>query len=304
MNKLLTIAIPTYNRAPFLKECISKILTQIRGYEDRIELLVSDNCSTDETENIVQGFISDGAPIRYNRNETNLGMDGNFVYCFEHATGEYVWILGDDDYLVEGAITKLMGILQGGDYGLVHLKIHEEGASHDVITDKTKLMDDISYWITYISSNIVRTKYVSTVDFSKYMGTYFVLLPVYLNAVVGEPENVIVRYRTIDGGKDTRRSGGYNFFQVFIKNYLNILREYIGSFGLLCYEREKYRFCRRFLYGWAVALIATPNHGLRYETKGWFGLFMSKYWYEPYFYVMLVFVGLKRFKNRKRCSKS
>ncbi len=300
--KLLTIAIPTYNRAPFLRENLGRLLKQLEGYEERVELLVSDNCSTDDTEAAVGELIARGARIRYNRNEANLGMDGNFVYCLTRAEGEYVWILGDDDYLLEGALGRIVGVLESGSYGLVHLDVFATNADagRQVIPDKVRFMNRVSYWITFISANIVCRKYVETVDFAKYMGTYFLQIPVYLNAVAGERENALVRFPTMEGGKDAQQNGGYNFFRVFITNYLNIIKEYRPLFGGLWYEREKYNLCRRLLYGQTVRLIADPHHGLRFETRGWFNIFLSKYGYEPYFWVMLAVVGIKRLKNSRR----
>ena len=42
-------------------------------------------------------------------------MDGNFVYCFQNATSKYVWVLGDDDYLIEGTISRLLEIMDSED---------------------------------------------------------------------------------------------------------------------------------------------------------------------------------------------
>ena len=54
MNKLLSICIPTYNRAQFLPALLESIITQINGHEDKVEIIVSDNASTDNTKQITQ----------------------------------------------------------------------------------------------------------------------------------------------------------------------------------------------------------------------------------------------------------
>lgn len=297
-NKILTIAIPTYNRAPFLEESLERITKQIKGFENEVELLISDNCSSDNTSDIVKKFMCDGVSLKYNRNFTNLGMDGNFVYCFKNATAKYVWILGDDDYLAEGTISKLLDVMKSGEYGLIHLNNCQK---HDIDTkvyvDKTKFVGDISFMITFISANIVQTKYVSQIDFNKYLGTYFTLIPVYLTATVGEQNNLMVYFKTMEISADARTNGGYNIFEVFVTNYLNIIKEFRVTLGYVWYEIEKYRLCRRFLYGWILRLLIDPNHGLRFKTDNWFKIIFKKYWYEPYLYPLLILFWFKKLKK-------
>lgn len=294
-NKILTIAIPTYNRSLFLKQSLERITSQIKGFEDDIELLVSDNCSTDNTEEVVREFIDRGVPLSYNRNIANLGMDGNFVYCFKNATAKYVWILGDDDYLLEGTILKLLDLMKSGEFGLIHLSnIKKHNLDSKVYLDKTKFVGDISFMITFISANIVQTKYVSQIDFDKYMGTYFTLIPVYLTATIGEQNNLMIYFTTMEAPADSSTNGGYNIFEVFVTNYLNVILEFRPSLGFLWYEIEKFKLCRGFLYGWMLRLLIDTNHGLRFKTNNWFKIIFNKYWYEPYFYPMLILFWIKK----------
>src|SRR3989338_5944877 len=90
----VTIAIPTYNRAKLLSQAIESVLVQT--YKD-FELLISDNASTDETNNVVTSFKD--PRIRYHRNRKNIGMMSNWNKCVELAQGKYLMILGDDDKL-------------------------------------------------------------------------------------------------------------------------------------------------------------------------------------------------------------
>lgn len=295
---LLSICIPTYNRASILKKSLKLLLDQIKGYENKIELLVSNNCSTDDTERVIMDYIEQGAPINYNCHEKNLGMDGNFVYCFQSARGKYVWILGDDDYLIEGAFKQIMNILQNGNYGLVHLKTKIENSNpFEIIADKVAFMDEISYWITFISTNIVRAKYVTHVDLKKYMGTYFTLVPVYLTAAVYGSKNAIIRFKTLDYAKDAISNGGYNIFEVFVTNYLKIIKEFRPQLSWIWYEKEKYRLCRYFIWSWMNTLLMNRNHGLHFSSKGWFNILFHKYWYEPYFYVLILLFYYKHIQR-------
>lgn len=108
---LLSITIPTYNRAPFLAELLGALLPQLRN-EPRAELVVSDNASTDETPELMARFEQLGLPLRSLRNPQNIGADANFLQCLEQARGKYVWVLGDDDLLTPGAVGQLLSLLK------------------------------------------------------------------------------------------------------------------------------------------------------------------------------------------------
>lgn len=108
---LLSITIPTYNRAPFLAELLGVLLPQLRD-EPRAELVVSDNASTDETSELIARMEQLGLRLRHLRNAQNIGSDANFLQCLEEARGKYVWVLGDDDLLTPGAVGQLLSLLE------------------------------------------------------------------------------------------------------------------------------------------------------------------------------------------------
>lgn len=94
-HPFFSIAIPTYNRASKLKFTLFNLLKQ--NYRN-FEIVVSDNDSTDNTEEIVKSFHSDR--IRYFKNKTNLGGIPNLGKAIEHARGKYIFLHGDDDMII------------------------------------------------------------------------------------------------------------------------------------------------------------------------------------------------------------
>jgi glycosyltransferase involved in cell wall biosynthesis len=83
--------------------------------------LVCDNASTDRTQEVMESFRS-RSDVHYYRNTVNVGMLGNLRVTAHHSRGRFVWILGDDDLLVEGAIERVLRVLRGSpDLGLVYL---------------------------------------------------------------------------------------------------------------------------------------------------------------------------------------
>jgi glycosyltransferase involved in cell wall biosynthesis len=104
-SALVSICIPTYNYAEFVGEAIASACSQ--SYEN-LEILVSDNCSTDETPSIVEKLAAHDRRIRYHRNEHNLGMQGNFNRCLELAQGEYIKLLCADDLLMPQCVERMV----------------------------------------------------------------------------------------------------------------------------------------------------------------------------------------------------
>ena len=86
----LSICIPTYNRLPFLKELLPAILGQVDSgrAEVEVEVVVSDNASTDDTADYLRSLSN--PCLRWWTNETNIGGDRNFLKCVAEARGEYV----------------------------------------------------------------------------------------------------------------------------------------------------------------------------------------------------------------------
>jgi glycosyltransferase involved in cell wall biosynthesis len=91
-SRLVSVIIPTYNRAGSLKEAVKSVLGQT--YTD-FELLILDDSSTDNTADIVAGFKD--SRIKYMKHQCNIGLVSNWTYGISSAQGVYFCILGDDD---------------------------------------------------------------------------------------------------------------------------------------------------------------------------------------------------------------
>ena len=107
-NPFVTVAIPTYNRSDgYLREALESALAQ--DYE-ALEIVVVDNASTDATGTYVTSVADER--VRYIRNETNLGVNGNFNACLKHARGEYFLLLHDDDRIDPDFVSTCMRALR------------------------------------------------------------------------------------------------------------------------------------------------------------------------------------------------
>jgi GT2 family glycosyltransferase len=112
---LVTIGIPTYNRADgYLREALAAALAQTYP---RLEIVVADNCSTDDTETVVAALGGDR--VRYVKHPTNLGAQGNYNSLVAMASGEYFLMLHDDDRIDPDFIATCVAALGDERPGLV-----------------------------------------------------------------------------------------------------------------------------------------------------------------------------------------
>lgn len=114
---LVSVGIPTFNRASSLTKAIESVLQQ--SYPN-IQLIISDNASTDETQSICEKFSKDDQRITYIRQEFNLGAANNFAEVLTQSTGDYFMWLGDDDWIDASYISECVSLLiDNNEYSLV-----------------------------------------------------------------------------------------------------------------------------------------------------------------------------------------
>ncbi len=105
-SPLLSICIPTLNRALLLEVLLENLYKEIEPFIADIEVVVADNASTDHTTEIVNNAKF---PIRYGRQDKTVGFAKNLIYTVcELARGEFVWVIGDDDMLLPDSIKNVM----------------------------------------------------------------------------------------------------------------------------------------------------------------------------------------------------
>ncbi|MFM7365997.1 MAG: glycosyltransferase family 2 protein [Cuspidothrix sp.] len=113
MNKLLTIAIPTYNRAKLLDKQLDWLAKAIKGFESECEIIVSDNCSKDDTQKIIKKWqlLLSNVTFHNNKNPENVGVMRNIAYCINAAKTKYVWTISDDDRIGDQTIDYIIKTL-------------------------------------------------------------------------------------------------------------------------------------------------------------------------------------------------
>jgi glycosyltransferase involved in cell wall biosynthesis len=159
---LLTIGIPTYNRARYLARLLAGLLPAAESLG--IEVLVSDNCSTDGTAAVVKEF---GAArcLRYFRNPENLGFDRNILNLLDKASGRFLWLMGDDDRPETERLGEVVGLLKANqDTPLFFLNFRSAGPDRKSRSgaglnyselEAQSYADRYLHWSTLISTNVI-----------------------------------------------------------------------------------------------------------------------------------------------------
>jgi abequosyltransferase len=110
-NVKLSIAIPTHNGAKYIREALDSIICQLNDIDEEIEIVISDNASTDQTPEIIKEYQRKYTFIKYFLNEENLGADRNFDLAVRRSIGEYVWLFSDDDKMTPESIKKVLKVI-------------------------------------------------------------------------------------------------------------------------------------------------------------------------------------------------
>jgi glycosyltransferase involved in cell wall biosynthesis len=240
---LLTIAIPTYNRAGCLKELLSVLAEQLKD-EPRVELIISDNASPDETPSVVQDFVDRGLRVRYIRNAQNIGADANFLQCFEQARGKYVWLFSDDDLIVPGGLAKILIYCGVAEYDLIWVSAYSFGrfnkprsvkARRDAveISDSRAYVKRIHVLFTFITGNIINKDTVLEAGpkaFSSLVGTALVQLGWTYTALNRFARGLYIREKLV--AMRENNTGGYKLFQVFGPTLATITKDWLESANL------------------------------------------------------------------------
>ena len=208
----LSICIATYTRGKFIGETLDSILSQM---QPGVELIVVDGASPDNTPEVMAQYLSHYPEIRYYREQENSGVDRDYDKAVGYATGEYCWLMTDDDLLHPGAIKTVLSELDGMnelvvvnaefrnvDFSKVLderlLKLKTDKKYH--IGDKENIFSEIAQGLSFIGCVVIKHNLWSARNRFPYFGSLFVHVGVIFQQpalekvmVIAQPL-IIIRY--------------------------------------------------------------------------------------------------------------
>ncbi|MDC1127857.1 glycosyltransferase family 2 protein [Gammaproteobacteria bacterium] len=233
---LLTIAIPTYSRASYLKETLDQLRLEILSHHlDDIEIIVSDNASPDNTHRVVSDASKPEFEICYLKNLNNIGSDANIARCFNEAKGHYVLILGDDDLFYDGSLKWLMTVIRQQEYGVICMRPYGFDADFrreypgrfgrdEVFDDVGQFLTAIGPLVTLISGCVINKNCLPNLDANEFCGRNLVQVHLVMEAALNLKKNLYSSRYHIACKRNN--SGGYDYVQVFVEHLGAILDAY------------------------------------------------------------------------------
>lgn len=299
MAPLITIAIPTYNRAPVLTETLRALAEHPELMRDDVELVISDNASTDATPNVIRDFSArTGKAVRYRRNDTNLGIDGNIHAASHLATGRYLLLMSDDDFLRPGALTRLSDLVRqhpdllfcfanGGSFSGQYdpkaaLPSLIQMPETLVTNDPDAVLQTIWIWSTFISSFFVdRAAWVAVPEQHRFIGSDIYLTHVLYRVLAGHRGRTCVITAEQLSAARMEYTGSFRIFHAFGNSFL----------GLVCEEAPRLGFGKAAMRAVKLAtikkglppMILMVRRGLKPRRLTWqeWRLLFRHTWWEP-----------------------
>ncbi len=175
-NNLISITIPTYNRAPFLDACLEHHIPLARKHN--VKIFISDNASDDNTEEVVKRRCAEYSLIFYTRNQVNIGPDANFEQALKLADTEYVWLLGDTYKIPEKGLNYLVNLLTSCSVTYDLIVFNWKNRVKDTISqdysNPNKILSDIGWHMTCLSTLVYRANMLRECNFKRYWDTNFI----------------------------------------------------------------------------------------------------------------------------------
>jgi len=295
-NPLISICIPSYNRAVQLEKCLNSIYSQI-GNDSLFEVFVSNNNSSDNSEDVINKFLNLYNNLTYNKNETNIGGDKNIALTIEKSKGRYFILHGDDDYFKENTIYPLVDIINKNTKSSL-LFINVLSNKNDVVLYNgiNEFLQATSIAASFISSIIIKREAFNKLEEPfKYIDTSFNQIYLQYSILLNNPIFTLIN-RSIFNYEGSNPSG-YNFGKVFIKNYLDIIYYFI-KFGLNeeIVSKDKLQILQTTLLPWYKRIL---DNKMDIDMENFENYFIEYYKNEPYFETTL-----NSFKSIKEAAES
>ncbi len=238
-NPILSVCIPTFNRAKMLEEALNAVIVQIvdNSLELMVEINISDNASSDNTQEIVNAVqnIHPQLKIYTHKQRENIGPDGNIYSSLKMAHGTWAWILSDDDIIIPGTLIKLINLLkESAENTVICVNARSFNQSpleitplflqnnDGVIDSPDGVMLHLNSMITFLSIMVIPVcSYISN-DYSAYVGTFLLQSYIFIDAIsaTGGMRTISEPFLAVRANN----SGGYDFYKIFGTEYANILK--------------------------------------------------------------------------------
>lgn len=296
---LLSICIPTYNRAKILEQTLISITENpIFISTNKIEIVISDNKSTDNTEEICQKFVNKFSDkILYSKLETSIKADLNFIKALRLGRGKLLKLNNDNCAFYSGALEKIIKLVENYESTKEVLffanPLPNTKNKLFICSSINEFISKVSHRVTWCSSFSIWKDDMATFDNPERCADLgFIQTDLILRQLANNKKVIVLNEHLFDVTYAANK-GGYNPAIYFGNNYLiKILKPYVDS-GLLdekIYEREK----KAVLKDTTLAYIFDIKKEYRFKTENWFQYLFPIYKNNLYFYFFYMQFAMKK----------
>jgi len=287
---LLSVCIPTFNRSALLRQTIDSIVTDPLFASNKVEIVVSDNASTDDTESLLENYCTNYRNIRYSKNLINNGFM-NIITVLNLARGELLKVINDYTIfnnntletlllLVESNIETKPQIFLGN--GILKSKSKRYCFSFD------RFLSIISYWCTFVGGYCVWKE-----DFNliKYKAVNEMFPHTSLLFLLTNKKKYLIDNKILFTNQELKTKGGYNLFNVFSVQFFDMLVSIKnkGCITEITFKKIKKDMFYHFFIVWYYKLVIKKSNQFHFEYKD-----IKKYFnvhYSFFDYIKLCFFG-------------
>ena len=292
-NPILSICIPTKNRSAILEKALENISSdEIFVNTDKVEIVISDNCSDDNTQNICLKYKSMFPDkINYVRQEFDI-QDKNFIEVLNYSKGKYIKLSNDKITYKPNSIKKLVQFLENQESNIIFFtnKIDENCEFNSKsFKNFNDFIQYVFYKITWIGGLCIKRESFENIKykdrFSKLNFTQIDIM-----AQLSKEGVTVVDEEFMDVAK-VEKYGGYNPAKVFGENLITVL-------SILKDEK----FLTKKVYNKLIKSILINlinkyyfDYKKKYSFKrtGYFRYTYKYYWSKPYYYLCYTFMSIK-----------
>jgi len=250
MKPLLSILIPTFNRAEYLDRLLCELASQINssGLCEIIEVVIGNNSSVDNTSIVISSHLSSNTFFSCVTQSSNIGAELNILSLFDSSCGNFRWIIGDDDLPRPGLVNHVVNLLQANSPSLLYLpskwatdiSAFNLGSIEELTfaySSRLKSAGDLHIWVTFISSWVFNAEQFVSMRNDLYHLPELVgsnLLPIgwILPLLIQSKSRILVVDQPCIFAT-SGNSGGYAVLQTFMINYPKIVHSYTKSSPLI-----------------------------------------------------------------------
>lgn len=265
MQPLVSICIPTYNRAEYLKRTIESIICQPEFQSGEVEIVVSDNASTDNTSDVCERYAQYDN-FFYSCNEKNV-RDINFPTVLSKAHGKLRKLNNDTFLLKRDGLKRLCELVKKHDDTRPYIFLSGESKEVKAL-DFHDFVVSVSFWITFLGNFTIWDDDCWNID-QDTGGCELLLWQVRKAYEIAYRKNAIILSPNVGYSVTPKKKDiSYGIYKVFYCNYMKLLEPYFTNGSLSSADREYLEKDLLFsFFSWSIAIYDLNNSDMQFSKE-------------------------------------